>query len=312
MYNRANIVFMGTPEISVPTLKKLNEIYNIQAVVTIPDKPKGRGMKLQFSPVKEAALELGLNVLQPIKMCDEDFVSNIKTLSPDIIVVFAFRILPDIVYKISKIATFNIHTSLLPKYRGAAPINWAIINGDKYSGLTTFILKEAVDMGDILLQKKIEILDNFTAGDLYDIMMQKAPEIAVETCEMLLNGKYTLKYQKEDEGSNAPKIFRETAKIEWRQEVNKVVNFINGYSPVPCAYTYFDNSIMKIYRTKIEKECEINSEEVGEFFIENNCFYVKCTNGILKVIELQLEGKKRMLVKDFLCGYRGKRNGYFI
>lgn len=313
---KANIIFMGTPEIAVPTLKKLNDKYNIQAVVTVPDKPKGRGLKLQYSPVKEAALELGLEVLQPIKMRDEDFVSAVKNYSPDIIVVFAFRILPDVVYKAAKIASFNIHTSLLPKYRGAAPINWAVINGEKKTGLTTFILKDTVDTGDILLQHEIEILEDYTAGDLHDRMMFEAPDFAVKTCELLLSGKYELKSQSQNDASSAPKIFRENAKIDWNQDAVNVVNFINGYSPSPCAFAILNDETIKIYRAKVVSDSALNigsynNMKAGDFVIDNNSFYVKCGNGLAQIVELQLQGKKRMLVKDFLCGYRGNKNGSF-
>ena len=309
---KANIVFMGTPEIAVPTLEKLNELHNIQLVVTTPDKPKGRGLKLQYSPIKEAALKLGLPVLQPVSMKEPEFCEQIRLLSPDIIVVFAFRILPPSIFSAAKIATFNIHTSLLPKYRGAAPINWAIINGDKTTGITTFILQEAVDTGDILLQEELAIPANATAGDLYNLFQTLAPSLAIKTCDLLLKGNYELKQQDHSLASLAPKIFRRDAKINWCQSSEIVANFINGYSPEPCAFTIWNNATIKIYRALSSDIHNAESKQAGDFFIEKNKFFVKCSDGFIEILELQAEGKKRMLVKDFLAGYRGDKQGTFI
>ncbi len=309
---KINLVFMGTPEIAVPTLLKLNEFYNIQAVVTVPDKPKGRGQKLSYSPVKEAALSLALPVLQPEKMSEAEFINKIKILEPDIIIVFAFRIIPQDVYNASKIATFNIHTSLLPAYRGAAPINWAIINGDEVTGITTFILQDKIDTGGIILQKKIKILKNYTSGNLHDQMMIEAPGIAIETCEKLLSGNYEITPQDEKIATLAPKIFRKDAEINFNIDSKQLANFINGYSPIPCAWTKSNNLILKIYHAEscsklpedIVKNINIQELKIGEFLTSKSEIFIKCSEGFIKVLELQLEGKKRMMPKEFLLGYR--------
>ncbi len=306
------IVFMGTPEIAVPTLEKLNELYTIQAVVTMPDKAKGRGLKLRYSPVKEAAIRLNLPLIQPESMKDDNFCQQIKQLSPDIIVVFAFRILPPSIFNLAKLATFNIHTSLLPKYRGAAPINWAIINGDKTSGLTTFILQEEVDAGDILLQKHVDIPDNYTAGNLHDLFQSLAPELAVQTCDLLIKGNYKLQKQDKKLASAAPKIFRKDAQINWNEDSKTIINFINGYSPIPCAFTKLNGSTFKIYRALLSDINNAKIENTGNFFIEDKKFFVKCSDGFIELLEIQLEGKKRMSVKDFLAGYRGENQGFFL
>jgi methionyl-tRNA formyltransferase len=307
---KPKIIFMGTPEIAVPTLEKLHEVYTIQAVITVPDKPKGRGLQFQFSPVKQKALELNLEILQPAKLNDKEFVEKMTNFRPDIIVVFAFRILPPEIYNLAKVATFNIHTSLLPKYRGAAPINWAIINGEKISGLTSFILDEKIDTGAILLQKVVNIPNFSTAGDLHDLLMSEAPEFAVNTCNLLLYENHNYLKQNENFATKAPKIFRETAEINWNNDAIKVANFINGYSPNPCAWTTLENSTLKIYRVlpnnEIEKNDKRKSDKVGTFYIYDKKMFAKCKNGFVEILEIQQQGKKKMYVSDFINGYRGK------
>ncbi len=302
---------MGTAEIAVPTLVTINKYYNIKAVVTVPDKPQGRGLKMQYSPIKHKAIELGLNVLQPENLSDAAFVAELQAILPDIIIVFAFRILPEAVYKSAKIATFNIHTSLLPKYRGAAPINWAVINGEKISGLTTFILQEKVDTGNILLQKIVEIKENSTAGDLHDTFAQIAPQLTADTCDLLLTHKYTPQIQDEAAASPAPKIFRHNAKIDWNKDAQTVSNFINGYSPVPAAWTNWNDMQVKILRAFPRFDLSLDLQ-TGEFIIAENTFLVKCRAGLVQVIELQLQGKKPLPIADFLRGYRGDSHGTFL
>ena len=302
---------MGTPEIAVPTLEKLNEKYKIEAVVTVPDKPKGRGLQLLPSPIKEKASQLDLKILQPENLKDENFIRQIAEISPDIIVVFAFRILPAEVYKLAKIASFNIHMSLLPKYRGAAPINWAIINGEKTSGLTSFILNNKVDTGSILLQKKVDILTNWTAGELYNSLMENAPQFAVDTCELLFSGDYKLTVQDDSAATPAPKIFKHTAKIDWSKDANEIMNFINGYSPTPCAWTLWNNSQLKIFRANIFNENLDNSKEAGSYFISDNKFIIHCGSGAIEILELQQEGKKKIKTLDFINGFRGNFEGIF-
>jgi methionyl-tRNA formyltransferase len=302
---------MGTPEIAVPTLEKLNEKYKIEAVVTVPDKPKGRGLQLLPSPVKEKALQLGLKVLQPENLKENNFINQIAEISPDIIVVFAFRILPTEVYKLAKIASFNIHTSLLPKYRGAAPINWAIINGEKISGLTSFILNDKVDTGSILLQKQVDIPPNWTAGELYNLLMENAPLFAVDTCELLFSGDYKLLPQDNSLATPAPKIFKQTAKIDWTKNANEVVNFINGHSPTPCAWTLWNNSQLKIFLASIFSDNFSDNEKAGSFFISENRFIIHCGRGAIEILELQQEGKKKIKTTDFINGFRGNTEGNF-
>lgn len=304
-----NIVFMGTPEFSVPSLERINEEFGVRAVVTVPDKPQGRGQKLQPSPVKLKAIELKIPVLQPESLKDENFIKELQSYEPDIIVVIAFKILPAAVYKSAKIASFNVHASLLPKYRGAAPINWAIINGEKITGLTTFILQDKVDTGDMLLQRKINIPENATAGDLYNLMMPLAADLAVETCQLLISGNYTPIKQDDSLASPAPKIFPEQCKIDWNQDAKKLKNFIHGVSPDPGAWTIFDGKRLKILRCIAS---EMKNDEAGTFAIVENKFLINCSSGSINIIELQIEGKKVMNIKDFLNGYRGDKQGRLL
>ncbi|MCL2039994.1 MAG: methionyl-tRNA formyltransferase [Bacteroidetes bacterium] len=316
---KANIIFMGTPEIAVPTLEKLNQKYKISAVVTMPDKPQGRGKKIIPSPVKIKAIELGLNILQPEDLKDNNFIKKIEDLNPDIIVVFAFRYLPKEVYTIAKF-TFNIHTSLLPQYRGAAPINWAIINAETLTGMTSFLLNEKIDNGDIILQKRIVIPYNATAGDLTNIMMTEAPDFAIETCEALISNNYELTSQSDVFEFPAPKLFKENLEIRWTEHAISVVSFINGCSPVPCAWTTWDGKTIQILRAKIPTsieiiECDndvIKLKNPGDFCIIDKKLFVSCAVGIAEIIEIKLENKKALSIKDFLNGYRGEKCGKFM
>lgn len=304
---KPSIVFMGTPEFSVPALEKIHSLFGIKAVVTVPDKPSGRGQKMTSPAVKIRAEELGLPVLQPEKLKEPAFVTALKDLNPDIIVVIAFRILPEEVYSIARLGSFNIHASLLPAYRGAAPINRAIINGDNKTGLTSFILKKEVDTGDILLQKEIPITPGMTAGDLHDMMMPLAADLSIETIDILLNGNYTALPQDTSLASPAPKIFPEQCEINWENDAVSVRNFIHGMSPIPGAWSIWNGKRLKIYRvTKINK-----TGEPGTFNISPENFEVNCKDGCLLITEMQLEGKKSMKTKDFLVGYRGETKGIF-
>ncbi len=309
MKDKPSIIFMGTPEFSVPSLEAIHEKYNIKAVVTVPDKPKGRGKKVLPSPVKEKALELGIPVLQPEKLKDEDFAPQLKQYEPDIMVVIAFRILPARVFNISKIATFNIHGSLLPKFRGAAPINWAILNGEKESGLTSFVLKEKVDTGDMLLQSKIKIPENCTAGDLHDMLMPMAADLSMQTIELLLSGNYELKPQDNSMASPAPKIFNDFCEINWDKPSKEIRNHINGVSPVPGAWTIWNDKRIKIKRAGLSTA---KTGMPGSFLIDNGSFTVSCGNGCIEILEIQMPGKKNMKIKDFLAGYRAETEGLFI
>ncbi len=302
-----NIIFMGTPEFSVPVLKKIHNELGIKAVVTVPDKEQGRGRRLIPSAVKRAAMEFGLPVLQPEKLKDEKFRDRLAAFEPDIIVVVAFRILPAMIFNLSRLGTFNIHASLLPKYRGAAPINWAIINGEKKTGLTTFLIEEKVDTGNILLQDEFEIPENFTAGDLHDFMMPRAAEIGLKTCKLLISGDYQLKKQDDALACPAPKIFPSQAFIDWSLPSEKLKNFIHGFSPYPGARVMWGGKLLKILRVfKADEKLE-----PGHFRIEKKRFLVGTADASLTIIELQQEGKKSVGIEAFLNGYRGEREGKF-
>ncbi|MBM2814673.1 MAG: Methionyl-tRNA formyltransferase [Ignavibacteria bacterium] len=300
---------MGTPEIAVPSLELLNQEFGVTAIITVPDKPKGRGLQLIPSAIKIRAIELGLPVLQPENLKDESFISELSSYNPDIIVVVAFRILPVAVYSLAKLGTFNIHASLLPKYRGAAPINWAIINGEKETGMTSFLLQEKVDTGDILLQRKIQIPDWYTAGDLHDAMMPIAAELCIETCNLLLKGNYQTILQDNSLATPAPKLFRENCKIDWNKDAETVKNFIHGTSPFPGAWTLLNGSSLKILQAKLSNNRKL---PIGTYRIEADSFYAGCRDYAIELIEIQPASKKVMQASEFSRGWRGATTGEFI
>ena len=304
--SRPRIVFMGTPQFSVPTLIALNEKFEIPAVVTVPDKPKGRGQKMMPSPVKAAAEELGLKVLQPVSLKDEDFINELKEINADIFCIVAFRILPTAVFTLPKIASFNVHTSLLPKFRGAAPINWAIIKGEMKSGVTSFILDENIDTGNIVGTREVTIGDSMTAGELHDELMPLAADLAVDTCEQLLSGVYQRLEQDDSLATPAPKIFREDCRIDFDLEAEDLKNFINGMSPIPGAWTVFEEKKVKLLKSEISPNINIKPKS---FLIENGNFMLQTSSGTVKVLVIQPEGKKVMQIRDFLAGYRGNKEG---
>lgn len=304
-----NIVFMGTPEFAVASLDALVKAgYNIVGVVTAPDKPAGRGMQLQQSAVKKYAVEHGLNVLQPEKLKNPEFLEQLKSLNANLQVVVAFRMLPEIVWNMPSMGTINVHGSLLPQYRGAAPINWAVINGEKETGVTTFKLKHEIDTGDILLQESFPIGENETAGEVHDKMKDIGAQLLVRTVKGLSEGSLAETPQptagKQGEVlKHAPKIFTETCKIDFTKSAEEVHNLIRGLSPFPGAFTTLDNKTLKIYRS--EKEITNVSSDPEEYKTDGKTFLkFACNNGYIHVKELQLEGKKKMNVEDFLRGYR--------
>lgn len=299
---------MGTPEFAVPTLEAVHKEYGLKAVVTVPDKPQGRGLKLVPSPVKAKGLELGLPVHQPESMKEEDFIRQISEYEPDIMIVVAFRILPASLYKLSKIGTFNIHASLLPKYRGAAPINWAIINGERETGLTSFLLQDKVDTGDILLQRTIRIPEDSTAGELYELLMKESPVFALETCELLFSGNYHTTNQDNTMATPAPKIFREQCKINWLEDSKKIRDFIHGVSPIPGAWTLWNGKILKILKAELSLS---GGKNPVTYLIEHNKMIVECGKGCVSLLEIQPEGKKAMKTEEFLKGFRGEMTGKF-
>jgi methionyl-tRNA formyltransferase len=307
---RLRLIFMGTPEFAVASLDALlRSGSNIIAVVTSPDKPAGRGLKRSESAVKKYANEKNLKTLQPEKLKNPEFIHELKSLHADLQIVVAFRMLPEIVWNMPPMGTINLHGSLLPQYRGAAPINWAIINGEKETGVTTFKLQQEIDTGNLLLSEKIPIGENETAGELHDKMKIIGANLLVKTVEGIANN--TLKETPQpllirDQSSElklAPKIFTETCKIDWTKSVEEIHNFIRGLSPFPGAFTHFDHKILKIYRA--EKEERTTLIKAGQYETDKKTYLrFACSNGYLNLKEIQLEGKKKMMMEDFLRGYR--------
>lgn len=299
------IIFMGTPDFAVPSLDILVQNgYDIVGVITATDKWGGRGnKKLIQSAVKKYAVKKGLNVLQPKNLKSKRFNRTLKALKADLQVVVAFRMLPEVVWDMPPIGTFNLHGSLLPKYRGAAPLNWAVINGETETGATTFFLKHEIDTGDILFTTKVAIGENETAGEVHDKLMIKGAELVLKTVQAIERNAYTLQPQDATLATKAPKIFHETCQIDFAQSTLAVHNFIRGLSPYPTAWTTLGSKKLKIFRT--EKEIVEHNTPVGEFISNNKSFLKIATqDGFVKVMELQLQGRKRMKVKAFLNGYK--------
>ena len=313
---------MGTPEFAVASLDALVKAgCNIVGVITAPDKPAGRGMKMNESAVKKYAVEHNLKILQPEKLKNPGFLEELKSLHADLQIVVAFRMLPEVVWNMPPMGTVNLHGSLLPQYRGAAPINWAVINGEKETGVTTFKLKHEIDTGDILLQESFSIGENETAGEVHDKMKVIGARVLVETVKGLADG--TIKkspqlavgsWQKESLSTlnsqlstlkHAPKIFTEACQIDFSKTVDEVHNLIRGLSPFPGAFTTMDGKMLKIYRSK--KEASPNPSKGGGYESDGKTFLkFPCTDGFIHVLEMQLEGKKKMNIEDFLRGYRAK------
>lgn len=305
-----NVIFMGTPDFAVASLRAIHSHFPISAVVTVPDKPKGRGLTVKPSAVKEAAMELGITtILQPISLKEPSFLEAIRALKPDIIAVVAFRILPREVFTAARLGAFNVHGSLLPKYRGAAPINWAIINGETESGVTTFLLADSVDTGAMLGRRTVFIPDGMTAGELHDALMPLGAELALETCQMLASGTINPIHQNDTEATKAPKIFRNDCHINWNNSAQNVRNFIRGMSPHPGAWTLqADGKTLKILRASIVQEPALAA---GEYAITDSTWLVGCADGMLALTEIQPEGKRAMNTLDILHGYRGALKGVF-
>ena len=312
MRKELRIIFMGTPEFAVASLDALVKAgCKIVAVVTAPDKAAGRGMQLQQSAVKKYAVENNLPVLQPEKLKSPEFLEQLQSLKADLQVVVAFRMLPEVVWNMPPMGSVNLHGSLLPQYRGAAPINWAVINGEKETGVSTFKLKHEIDTGDILLQERFSIGENETAGDVHDKMKEIGAQLLVKTVKGLANESLKETPQNSEFGiqnpelKHAPRIFTETCKIDWNKSADDVFNLIRGLSPYPGAFTYLHGKQLKI--CKANKEIKEVSVAPGHFETDQKTFLrFACTNGYISIIELQLEGKKKMLTEDFLRGYRFK------
>lgn len=312
MEKNLKIVFFGTPEIAAIELEHIvKEGFNVVAVVTNVDKPQGRGKKIGFSEVKEMAIKLNLPILQPKSMKSDEFLNELKQYNADLQIVVAFRMMPKDVYSMPRLGTFNLHTSLLPKYRGAAPINWAIINGEKQTGITTFLLNDKIDCGEIILQKEITIGEEMTFEELYYEMAEKGKKLIIDTINLIEQGNFTTKKQEEisDNQCLAPKIFKEDTYIDWHQNGDKIVNFVRGLCPIPAAKAiFFDFKTQKDYEFKVFSVKFIknnNKKDIGNFWIENNKeIYVQCLDGKVQITDLQMSGKKRMKTEELVKGLR--------
>ncbi len=313
---------MGTPEFAVASLDILiKNDYNVVGVVTVPDKPAGRGQQIQQSAIKKYAVEHNLNLLQPEKLKDENFIAELKSLKADVQFVVAFRMLPEVVWHMPKMGTYNLHASLLPKYRGAAPINWAIINGEKESGVTTFKLKHQIDTGNILFQEKVKIEPTTTAGELHDKLMLVGAELILKTVSEIersfVSGKELDFLPQDDQlACHAPKIFKEDCQIDWTKPGNEINNFIRGLSPYPTAFTQLKNGedqiqLVKIFNSKFEI---FPPNHPNGLLLTNNKTYLKvfCEDGLIEVEEIQLQGKKKIGIREFLRGFKVKDKAMFL
>ncbi len=322
------IVYMGTPEFAVAPLDALIEKgYDIVGVVTVPDKPSGRGLKLNESAVKQYAVSKGLKIMQPVSLKDEAFLEELASLGADLFIVVAFRMLPKVVWSMPRMGTFNLHGSLLPQYRGAAPINWAIINGEKVSGVTTFLIDEKIDTGNILLREECVIGENENVGSLYERLMAIGAGLVTKTVEGLVQGTLIPKPQSLflPEGdrdkdidtivNGAPKLTKELCRIKWNNPSQEIHNLVRGLSPYPAAYSTITDGTkeidMKIYEAKPAEST--SSKAAGTVITDNKSYiHVVCKEGVLSLEEIQLAGKKRMKVKDFLLGFRDIEKYRFI
>jgi len=294
---------MGTPDFAIPSLKILIENkHQILAVVTTPDKERGRGQKITFTAVKQFAVENNIPVYQPEKLKgNNEFAEQMKSLNPELFVVVAFRILPKEVFEIPKFGSFNLHGSYLPKYRGAAPIQWALINGDEETGLTTFKLAEKVDTGNIYVQEKVKINPDDNFETLHDRMSLIGAELVLKTVTMIESGNFELRAQDDSIASPAPKITKETCLIDWNKPALQIHNLIRGLSPHPVAYFLHNNKVIKIYKSEIVKDLTLKP---GEFHQTKTELFIGCGEDALKILEIQQEGKKRMTTEEFLRGFR--------
>lgn len=302
---------MGTPDFAVQSLKALIQTrHDICAVVTVPDKKQGRGLKIQSSAVKRFAEKNNISVLQPEQLNDENFITKLKSLKADCFVVVAFKILPKVIFTIPQYGTLNVHASLLPAYRGAAPINWAIMNGETKTGVTTMLIDAKVDTGDILKQTEVRITEDMNAGELHDILAKKGAELLLETLTLIDSHNITPIVQDELKATRAPKINSETALINFLKPAHSVYNQIRGLSPYPAAYTFLGGKKIKIYKIRVVSGTAATEPYVISE-VQSSSFTVGCLEGAIEILELQIEGKKPMLTKDFLNGYNLKPGDRF-
>ncbi len=299
------IIYMGTPEFAVPGLDGLvNARYKVVAVITASDKPKGRGRKLAFSKVKESALKHNIPVLQPTNLKSPEFLEILRSYNANLQVIVAFRMLPEVVWSMPEYGTFNLHASLLPQYRGAAPINWAIINGEEETGVTTFYLKHEIDTGNVLFSEKEPILYDDNAGTLHDRLMIKGAKLVLKTVSSIEKNDYILTPQDTSKTLKlAPKIYKDDCRINWNQPSEKVRNFVRGLSPFPTAWIEFQDKIVKIY--KVEPRFDLPELKPGDMDTDGKSYLAFGTNdGAVNVLDLRMEGKKRMNIEEFLRGFR--------
>jgi len=309
------IVFMGTPDFAVATLDAiLKANFNVVGVITAPDKPAGRGQKIQQSAVKKYALQKGLNILQPTNLKNEDFLKELEILKANLQIVVAFRMLPTIIWKMPEYGTFNLHASLLPNYRGAAPINWAIINGETKTGVSTFFIDEKIDTGNIILQEEISISEDETVGELHDKLMTIGSELVVKTLKLISEDTIVTTKQPEIEEKLAPKIFTETCKINWNASVNSIYNLIRGLNPYPTAWTTLINNKeeIKVKIFEVKKEVIQHSFTNGFILTSKNELKIAAKDGFIIVKSLQLAGKKKMDIKSLLNGFTFIENSYML
>ena len=309
------IVFMGTPDFAVATLDAiLKANFNVVGVITAPDKPAGRGQKIQQSAVKKYALQKGLNILQPTNLKNEAFLKELEILKANLQIVVAFRMLPTIIWKMPEYGTFNLHASLLPNYRGAAPINWAIINGETKTGVSTFFIDEKIDTGNIILQEEISISEDETVGELHDKLMTIGSELVVKTLKLISENTIVTTKQPEIEEKLAPKIFTETCKINWNASVNSIYNLIRGLNPYPTAWTTLINNKeeIKVKIFEVKKEVIQHSFTNGFILTSKNELKIAAKDGFIIVKSLQLAGKKKMDIKSLLNGFTFIENSYML
>jgi methionyl-tRNA formyltransferase len=311
--NTLRIIFMGTPEFAVPSLEiLLQNKFNVVAVITAPDKPQGRGQKLTPSPVKECGLKYNIPVLQPTNLKSPEFLEELKSYNANLQIVVAFRMLPEVVWAMPQLGTFNLHGSLLPQYRGAAPINWAIINGEKETGVTTFFLKHEIDTGSIIFQEKEIIKEDDDVGSVYERLMHKGATLVLKTVKAIEQGVYPAEPQTtSSEIKHAPKIFKETCQINWSQPSEQIRNFVRGLSPYPAAWTTLNGKVFKIFKcllvTVDNHQSTVNgglsTVDCGEYITDNKTYlHIKTSDGWISVEEFQPEGKKRMNIQEFFRG----------
>ncbi|MDP3149356.1 MAG: methionyl-tRNA formyltransferase [Ignavibacteria bacterium] len=295
------IIFFGTPGFAIPSLQIiLDNGHEVAAVVTAPDRPRGRGKQVTFTPIKEFALEHSIKVLQPEVLKDENFIAQLKELDADLFVVVAFRILPKEIFTMPKCGSFNLHGSLLPKFRGAAPIQWALINGEKNTGVTTFALAEKVDTGNVYLKKEIPIEDEDDFGSLHDKLSLLGSQAVAETVEMIDSQKFKLLPQDNSLASPAPKITKELCVINWEKEAGEIHNLVRGLSPFPAAFFFHQQKIFKVYKTKVVER----NLKPGEIVESSSELIIGCAKNALSILEIQQEGKKRLKIEEFLRGHR--------